>query len=630
MPAAFGFPSPDAELWVPQVMAPAAPATPGEMRIELVPVIAKLKPGVSAASAEAAAETFLNNLRGTSEMAARMNEGITIHLTSLHEQLVAPVRPQLLVLTAAVGLVLLIACANVANLFLARARGRERDHAVRAALGAGRARLVTRLLLESAAFGLAGGALGAVVAYWGIRLLRFLQPPDLPLLEGAGLSVDVLLFNLGIALLTAMLVGLLPALRSSKVDLVTSLKGLGVGGTSSSGAPSRARNALAIAEVALALVLFVAAGLMLKSFSTLTSIDPGYEPADVLTFRLNLPESQYATGSDRRAVYDRLREEIGGMPGVRSVGVANVLPLDGARFITSIHVEGRPRPEDRMNAPRAEMRVVSPGFFRAMGVRLTAGTGFDEGDGPGTPGKVLINESLRARYFEDEDPIGKRLARMGEIVGVVADVRHEGFDSEPGPEVYLDYRQLPEPMAAMLLGNMSVAARVDPGQPGIADGLRSRLRAIDPELPLSDLRPMEARLADSVARPRLYAVLLALFALLALLLATSGVYSVVSYMVSQRTRETGVRLAFGASPSDIVRHVLSDGVRILGVGVGLGLAATLLLARYLRSVLYEVEPVDPVTIGAVALLLGACVLTASAIPARRAAKTDAMTALRYE
>ncbi len=628
MPPEFQFPDPNTEFWVPMAMAPVEPAAPGEMRIELLPVIAKLKPGVTAGQAEAAAETFLNNLRETSEMSRRMNEGVAIHLTSLHEQLVGPVRPALLVLLGAVGFVLLIVCANVANLFLVRAQGRERDLAVRAALGAVRGRLMQRLFLESVVYGLAGGAAAVLVAYWGVRMLRLLRPSDLPLLENVSINGAMLGFNLAVALAVSVLVGFVPAIRAGRVDLVSGLKGLGTGLVQSTS--GRLRSLLAVTEVALALILFVAAGLMFKSFMTLSSVDPGYEPTDVLTFRINLPATKYEGGPAQRAFYDRLRESLDAISGVHASGIVNQLPLDQGRFITSLSIEGRPPVADRMNMPRASMRVTSPGFFRALGVRLVRGRGLEQSDGAGAPPVVVINESLAATYFEDEDPLGKRIQRLGEIVGVVADVRQEGLDAQAEPELYLDYRQIPDSMAGMILATMSVAARIDPRQDGIAPEMRRRIQEIDAELPAADLRPMTERLRDSVARPRLYAALLALFAGLALILAVSGVYSVISYSVSQRTRETGVRIAFGATSSDIIRLVLAEGWRILFWGLGLGLAVSFGLSRYLQSVLFEVEPLDPPTFVVVAALLGAAVLLASAVPARQAARTDAMKALRYE
>ena len=569
MPPEFQFPDPNTEFWVPMAMAPVEPAAPGEMRIELLPVIAKLKPGVTVGQAEAAAETFLNNLRETSEMSRRMNEGVAIHLTSLHEQLVGPVRPALLVLLGAVGFVLLIACANVANLFLVRAQGRERDLAVRAALGAGRGRLMQRLFLESVVYGLAGGAAAVLVAYWGVRMLRLLRPSDLPLLENVSINGAMLGFNLAVALAVSVLVGFVPAIRAGRVDLVSGLKGLGTGLVQ--GTSGRLRSLLAVTEVALALILFVAAGLMFKSFMTLSSVDPGYEPTDVLTFRVNLPATKYEGGPAQRAFYDRLRESLDAISGVHASGIVNQLPLDQGRFITSLSIEGRPPVADRMNMPRASMRVTSPGFFRALGVRLVRGRSLEQSDGAGAPPVVVINESLAATYFED-----------------------------------------------------------DPRQDGIAPEMRRRIQEIDAELPVADLRPMTERLRDSVARPRLYAALLALFAGLALVLAVSGVYSVISYSVSQRTRETGVRIAFGATSSDIIRLVLREGWRILFWGLGLGLAVSFGLSRYLQSVLFEVEPLDPPTFVVVAALLGAAVLLASAVPARQAARTDAMKALRYE
>ena len=365
MPSEFRFPDPSTELWVPLAMSEPEPMRPGEMRIELVPVIAKLRPGVTPQQAEAAAEAFLNHLRETSETAQRMDEGVSIHLTSLHEQLVRPVRPALLVLFGAVGFVLLIVCANVTNLFLVRAQDRERELAVRAALGAGRKRLVWRLLSESLVYGLAGGALGAIVAYWCVRAFSMLRPPDGTALTDVSVSGTVLLFNFAAALVAGLIVGVLPAWRAGRVDLVTGLKS----GGAATGHPGRhlVRQVLAIVEVSLALVLFIAAGLMLRSFMTLTRVDPGYEPSDVLTFRLNLPQTKYADAQSQRSFHDRAREAFAALPGVQSVGIVNVLPLDGSRFITSLIIEGRPPVEDRMKRATREHARGQPGLLSSDG-----------------------------------------------------------------------------------------------------------------------------------------------------------------------------------------------------------------------------------------------------------------------
>ncbi len=624
MPRTFKFPQPATELWVPLPDADPEPLPPGAIRIELVPVVAKLAEGVSIEQAEAEGRAFLERYRGASTAPPELERDVSIHLTSLHEQLARPIRPALLVLFVAVTFVLLIVCANVANLFLARARGRETEMAVRTALGAGRSRLARQLLAESLTYALAGGALAIAVATLCLRLVRFALPSS-PWLEEVALDGPVLAFNLGLAVLTAFLVGFLPAIRASQVDVVSGLKGSAGSGPRG----RRSRTALAVAEVALALVLFAAAGLMLRSFMNLARNDPGYEPRDVLTFRLNLPETKYPDGTSRRAFFDQLRERLSGLGGVTASGLVTTLPLDQERMITMLDIEGRPRPADRMQMPRASVRIVSPDFFRAMGIRLVSGRTLAEGDQTGAPPVVLVNESLARRYFEGEDPLSARVHRLGAIVGVVSDFRQEGLDRDPEPEVYFDYRQVPDAMGEAI-SRMSVAVRFDPRTSGIVESVKAAIRGLDPELPLADVRTMEARLEESVARPRLYALLLSFFAGVALIIAVSGVASVVSYQAAERTRENGLRMALGATPREILGLSLSDGWKILAFGLGLGLGGALLAGRMLSSVLFQVSPFDPWTLVSVCLLLGAATLAASAIPARRAARMDPVTALRYE
>jgi putative ABC transport system permease protein len=624
MPRSFRFPQPATELWVPLPDVPLEPLPPGAMRIELVPVVAKLAPGVSIEQAEAAGQAFLDRYRSESQAPPELERDVAIHLTSLSDQLARPIRPALLVLLAAVTFVLLIVCANVANLFLARAQGRETEMALRTALGARRGRLARQLLAESLAYALSGGALAILVAALCLRIAR-VALPEAPWLADVGLDAPVVAFNLGVALLTALLVGLLPALRASQVDVVPGLKG-----SAGSGPRGRlSRNALAVAEVALALVLFAAAGLMLRSFLNLARNDPGYEPRDVLTFRLNLPETKYPDGPARRAFFDSMRERLSALQGVEALGLVNTLPLDQERMITLLDIEGRPRPADRMQMPRASVRVVSPDFFRAMGIRLVSGRAPGEGDQAGAPPVLVVNESLVRRYFEGEDPLASRVHRLGAVVGVVSDFRQEGLDRDPEPELYFDYRQVPDAMAEAI-SRMSVAIRHDPRAGGLIESVKAVIRGLDPELPLADVRTMEARLEESVARPRLYALLLSFFAAVALVLAASGVASVVGYQAAERTRENGLRMAMGATSGDILALSLKDGWRILAFGLALGLGASIFVGRALASVLFQVSPFDPFTLGAVSVVLALAVLGASAIPARRAARMDPVTALRYE
>jgi predicted permease len=625
MPRSFRFPDPGVELWVPLPDVPPEPLPPGAMRIELVPVVAKLAPGVSIEEAEAAGQAFLDRYRGESKAPPELEREVRIHLTSLHEQLTRPIRGALLVLFVAVSSVLLIVCANVANLFLARSQGRETEMALRSALGAGRGRLVKQLLAESLAYALAGSVLAVAVATLCLRFMRLALPPN-RWIDEVSMDAPVLAFNLGAAALTALLVGLLPAMRASRVDLVSGLK---AGGSGSVSRGRRARNALAIVEVALALVLFASAALMFRSFLNLARNDPGYEPRDVLTFRLSLPEAKYPDGPSRRSFFDDLRARLSTVPGVTASGLVSTLPLDSERMVTFLNIEGRPQPADRMDLPRASVRIVSPGFFRAFGIPLVSGRALEETDRSGAPPVVVVNESVARRYFEGEDPLDRRFHRMGAIVGVASDIHQESLDREPEPEIYMDYRQVPDAMGDAL-SRMSVALRYDARAPGLIESVKAVIQDLDPELPLADARTMESRLEESVARPRLYSALLAFFAAIALAIAVSGVASVASYQAAERTRENGLRTALGATPGQILGASMRDGFWILAIGVSLGLAGALVAGRMLSSALFQVSPSDPWTLASVVLSLGAATLAATAIPARRAAKMDPVRALRYE
>jgi putative ABC transport system permease protein len=594
--------------------------------------VARLKEEITIEQAEAEAAALIERLRNGSSEDDPRHRGVEVHLGSLQERIVGPMRPALMVLLAAVGFVLLIACANVANLLLSRASSREKEIAVRAAMGAGRWRLIGQMLVESLTLALIGGLGGLLVAYWGVRALTALNPGDIPRLHSASLDWTVVWFTLGVSLLTAILFGLAPAIRTSKVDLIQSLKEGGAGGPSRGFGllrQMRGRSLIVVTEIALALVLLVGAGLMIQSFVRLIRVDAGYDPTQVLTFRLNLPRARYTAPQDQSAFYDQLLERVGTVESVQSKGIVNVLPFERARYVMGLQIEGRPpatRAEDR---PRADFRLVSPDYFLAMGIGLLRGRTFTEQDGPGSPPVVVVNDALVDEYFTDEDPLGKRF-QFGEIIGVVADVKMFGLDAEPSPEVYLTYRQAAGPLGRALSG-MSLVVRCREEDPlALVPVLREQVRAVDHEMPIDGLMTMDERVSQSVARPRLYAALLGLFSLLALILAASGIYGVVSYSVSQRTSETGVRMALGARTGDVLKLVLAEGMLLSFIGILSGVAASFAVNRVLGSLLFGVTATDPATYVGIALLLILVALGACYIPARRAARVDPVVALRYE
>jgi putative ABC transport system permease protein len=624
MPEGFDFPEGGPEFWAPLALRPSQPGV-----VEMIPVIARLKPGVTIEQAEAEAQALIARLRQETSEGDPRHQGVEVHLGSMQEQMISPVRPALWVLLAAVGLVLLIVCTNVANLLLSQAVGREKEVAVRAALGAGRFRLIRQMLTESLVLGLVGGGLGLALAYWGVRLLVRLNPGNIPRLGEVSIDSPVLLFTLGVAVVTALVFGAVPALRTSRVDLHRSLKegaethGLGLLRR------ARGRSVFAVAEIALALVLLVSAGLMIQSFVRLIQVDSGYDPRDTLTLSVNLPRSKYREATVQKAFFDQVLERTHQLSGVQKAGIVNVLPLSRARFVMGLQIQGRPPVTRHEDMPRADFRLVSPGYFQAMGIPLKKGRLFSEQDGPGTQPVAVINQALADTYFPDDDPIGQRF-QFGEIVGVVGDVRSFGLDAEPSPEVYLSYEQATGRLASTLSGMYLIVRSRGVDPLSLVPEIRSIVLAVDPEMPIDDVLTMEQRLSNSVAGPRFYAVLLGLFGALALILAISGIYGVVSYSVSRRTAETGIRMALGAKTGDIIKMVLGEGMLLAVVGVGGGLAASVAATRLLSGLLFGVTANDIATYAGVAVLLCAIALLACYVPARRASRVDPVDALRYE
>ncbi|PYV45968.1 MAG: hypothetical protein DMG06_00335 [Acidobacteria bacterium] len=541
----------------------------------------------------------------------------------LHDQLVGRVRPALLVLLGAVGLVLLIACANVANLLLARAATRQKEIAVRAALGARQWRVIRQLLTESVLLSLLGGILGLLWAFWGIDLLISWSPASIASVKGIRLDGRVLGFTLMISLLTGMVFGLAPAMQASKPDLNEALK---EGGRSLAGSSRRNRmsHLLVISELALALVLLIGAGLLIRSFQRLTRVELGYNPTNTLTARIFLPEVKYSRPQQWTAFFQQLLDRVKTLPGVQSVGLTSQLPLTGFTLMGMLQVEGHTPPELGKDPP-TPIGVVSSHYFRTMGVRLLEGRSFNEQDNEAGAKVAIVNQGFARRYFPNESPIGKRI-QFGSsiwIVGVVGDVRHLGSDRELLSEVYLPLLQHPTPF-------MTLALRSSSDPLSLTAAVRSQVLSVDKDQPVYDVQTMEQRLADSMAPRRFNMLLLGIFAGVALVLAGVGVYGVMSYSVTQRTHEIGIRMAMGAGEREVVQLILRQGMVLALLGIAAGLAGASFLSSVLTSLLFQVSATDPVTFAGISLSLLAVALLASYLPARRAAKVDPMVALRYE
>jgi putative ABC transport system permease protein len=533
----------------------------------------------------------------------------------------------LLVLLGAVAFVLLIACANVANLLLARAAARQREIALRSALGAGHARIVRQLLTESVLLALLGGVLGLALAWAGVRGLIAWSPADLPRIDGVRVDGSVLAFTLGVSLFTGLLFGLLPAFQTARHDSADTLKegGRGVGG-----GRQRARALLVVSEVALALVLLVGAGLMLKSFLRLLDADPGFDERGVVTMTLALPQAKYPGDGPRRAFFEQVLQRLEGAPGIEAL--ASTAPLLGG-WQTTFDIEGRPVAPAGQRLS-TDITRVSPGYFRAMGVTLLRGRDFDQRDREGQPPVCIVDETLAAAHWPNEDPLGKRLRLGGpdddspwiQVVGVVRHVKNYGVDSDSRVETYVPYLQSP-------LGFATLVARADDAAAAVS-AVRRAAQSVDPDVPVFQVRPLHEIVADGRAPRRLAAQLLAAFAALALLLAAIGIYGVMSYAVTQQTFEIGVRVALGAHAADIFGLVLGRGMRLVSIGLAVGLALALSLAlglaRALGALLFQVSHTDPPTFAGVPFLLAFVALLACVVPARRALRVDPNVALRCE
>ena len=616
--------SPDqyGELWLPSPWGvPALPLRPDQnprpvRDAHYMDAWARLKPGVTLQQARDEMNAIASRLE---KQYPDSNNDAGVGLISMQDNMVSDIRPVLLVLLAAVVFVLLIGCTNVANLLLARATTRSREVSIRAALGADRWRLVRQLLTESILLALMGGALGVLLAAWAVPVLLAMSPPDIRDFTQIGINRDVLGFSIAVSLLSGVLFGLAPALQSSRVNLNDSLK---EGERGSTGAHGRTRSALVVAEVGLSLILLVGAGLLVKSFVRLMQVDPGFDSNRLLVFNVGLPPS--TTPPQQDDFYRQVVERLQALPGVQSAGAVSRLPLAGGNSDRSFQLPGGNK------SYQADIRVSTPTYFQTMGIPLLKGRGLTEQDAHSTVQVAVVNETLGRNVFPGQDPIGKYIVNFGplkdklQIVGVVGNVRHVGLETNPRPEVYLSFGQAHWPSVFMVVRSKTS----DPL--ALTSAAQNAVANVNKDIPLANLRTMQDVIAVSVMQRKFAMLLLSIFAGLAMLLAAIGLYGVMSYTVSQRTHEIGIRMALGAGKADVLRLIVGQGMTTVAFGVALGTLASLALPRLMSGLLFGVGARDPFIFAVVAGLLGGVALAANYIPARKATKVDPMVALRYE
>jgi putative ABC transport system permease protein len=617
MPPGFSFPQDDTALWVPYALDPKSDRDAHFLR-----VLGRLKPGATLQQASSEFETIALRLE---QAYPATNKGWRVFMQPLHEMVSGDLQTPLYVLLGAVLFVLLICCANVANLLLSRNATRERELAVRAALGAGRGRIVRQLLTESLLLAFAGAAGALLLAAWGVKLLATWGPRDIPRLSEAEINVPVLGFTLGVALLTGLIFGLAPAWRHMRPDLNIALKD----GAPMAGAGSRRlRQSLVVGEIAFALLLLIGAGLMLKSFARLQQVAPGFNARGGLTMDINLAQAKYARREQRVAYLRQILEELKTAPGIEFAGAAHRLPLRGNSSI-GFQVEGRPAPAPGETIS-VNYRSITPDYFRAIGAPLAAGRTFTEEEGWQKQNAVIVNQALQRRYWPDENPLGKRIRNGGApdspwltIVGVAADVKESGLNADSEAALYVPYVVGPA-------STMTLVLRTELEPLSLTSAASAAIRRVDSEQAVSNISTLEKLLNDTVAQPRFNTGLLALFALFALLLAGVGIYGVMAYSVEQRTREIGLRMAMGAQPRDVLKLVVGQGMKLVALGLAIGLLAALGVTRWLKTLLFSVETTDLPTYAMIPILLAAVALAACYLPARRATKIDPMVALRHD
>ena len=615
-----------ADIFAPLALAPTA-FNAGYTN-EYLNLVARLKPGVTLARAQAEMTIFADNLK--KENPNNFAPKWTLKVRSLDDLSSGRIRPVLLVLLGAVGFVLLIACANVANLLLARAAIRIKEIAIRSALGADRASLVRQLLTESVILAITGGILGLALAQWSVKSVVALNP-NLPRASEVGIDVNVMIFTLIVSVLTGLLFGLAPALQTSHTNLQETLKD----GSRSGAADFAGRNlrrGLVVAEVALSLTLLIGAGLLIKSVGRLQGVDPGFDPHNVLVFNLNLPAVKYSTDTAQRLFTDQLMPRLNSLPGVRAAGVTSVIPFGGSWGTASFNIENLVVPPGQ-NGPWGDVRIVSPQFFSALRIPLKKGRLFNEQDVASAPPVTVIDEQFVKKYFANTDPIGKRITfgpRRGQkdstwitIVGVVGHAAHEGLDAEPRLQYYF-------PTTQTGLQGMTVAIRTVGNPLALLSAARDAVHSIDPNLPLASVNTMDKLVESSVGQRKLSMILLGVFSAIAMLLASIGIYGVMSYSVTQRSRELGIRMALGAARTRVLALVVGQGMALAAAGVAIGLVSAFALTRLLTSQLFGVGATDPVTFMLVSALLVAIAFLATLLPAMRATRVDPVVALRDE
>jgi putative ABC transport system permease protein len=626
MPSGFKFPvsQRQVDFWMPLIssISPAGRTARGAVYMA---IFARRKPDVSLGQAQNEVDAI------TARLAAQypaVNTGFTVALVPTQERLVGQLRPSLLVLLGAVALVLLIACANVANLLLARAATRQKEIAIRAAIGATRWRVIRQLLTESLLLSILGGVAGVLLAIWAIDLLVAANPANLPRVAEITLDKSVLLFTLGLTTVTGIFFGLAPALQAARTDLNGTLKDAT---RESSGGirNNRTRSALVVSEIALSLILLVSATLLFQSLRRLLEVPPGFDATNVLTADVSVSDKKYPDNAQRIGFYHEALERMAALPGMQSVAIVYPIPLGGSFEAYTFDLDGKP-PFPPGQQPVANRRVISPGYFRTMSTPVRKGRAFGAQDQAKATPVTIINETFARQYFPGEDPIGKRIIPgegqkpfAREIVGVVSDVRHAGLDEEAGPEYYVPYEQ-------SYVDDLTVVARTNGAPMNFVQPLRDVIRSLDKEQPVYNVKPMTQLLADSTAQRRFNMVLLGGFALLAVVLASIGIYGVMSYSVAQRTRELGVRIALGAQARDVLRMIFGQALVLTVIGVGLGLLGAFGLTRFLASLLFGVTATDVTTFTVVSIVLALVALGACLVPARRATKVDPLIALRYE